>query len=81
MYTQPRSLRQDYSRDDWKQGYLSQHQESEYWLDNLEGEIPQELSGTLFRVGPGLLDINGHPVNHPFDGDGMVCAIAFKDGR
>ncbi|MFP4319480.1 MAG: carotenoid oxygenase family protein [Phormidium sp.] len=81
MYTQPRSLPQDYSRDDWKRGYLSQPQESEYWLDNLDGEIPAELCGTLFRVGPGLLDINGYPVHHPFDGDGMVCAIAFKDGR
>ena len=81
MYTEPRSLSQDYSRDDWKRGYLSQHQESEYWLDHLEGDIPPELCGTLFRVGPGLLDINGYPVNHPFDGDGMVCAIAFKDGR
>ncbi|OAB61641.1 Apocarotenoid-15,15'-oxygenase [Leptolyngbya valderiana BDU 20041] len=70
-----------YSREDWKRGYLSQTQESAYWIDDIEGEIPPDLTGTLFRVGPGLLNIGDYPVNHPFDGDGMACAIAFKDGR
>jgi all-trans-8'-apo-beta-carotenal 15,15'-oxygenase len=28
-----------------------------------------------------LLDRNGQEYAHPFDGDGMVCAIAFKDGK
>ncbi|MCS6815465.1 MAG: carotenoid oxygenase family protein, partial [Cyanobacteria bacterium] len=39
------------------------------------------LHGTLFRNGPGLLDVNGQRIHHPFDGDGMVCAIAFHNGR
>jgi len=47
------------------------------------GQIParKELHGTLFRNGPGLLDVNGHHIHHPFDGDGMINAIAFRDGR
>ncbi|MGB3694233.1 MAG: carotenoid oxygenase family protein [Spirulinaceae cyanobacterium] len=69
-----------YNPEQWKQGYQSQLQESDYWVDDIEGEIPTELEGTLFRNGPGLLDIHGTPIRHPFDGDGMVCAISFQEG-
>ena len=70
-----------YSPEDWRKGYRSLSQEYEYWIDEIDGEIPSDLTGTLFRNGPGLLEMGGQPVHHPFDGDGMVCAIAFKDGR
>ena len=70
-----------YQRQDWQKGYESLKQEFDYWIDDVEGQIPQELNGTLFRNGPGLLDVNGQPVHHPFDGDGMISAIAFRDGR
>jgi all-trans-8'-apo-beta-carotenal 15,15'-oxygenase len=66
---------------DWQKGYESQPKEYEYWIEDIEGEIPPNLEGTLFRNGPGLLDVNGSPYRHPFDGDGMVCAFSFKDGR
>ncbi|MEM8546190.1 MAG: carotenoid oxygenase family protein [Cyanobacteria bacterium P01_H01_bin.119] len=70
-----------FDMEDWRGGYRSQPEEFAYWIEEIEGEIPQELTGTLFRVGPGLLDINGYPIKHPFDGDGMVNAIAIKNGR
>lgn len=70
-----------YDREDWKRGYESQRQETDYWITNIEGKIPPELTGTLFRNGPGLLDINGQPIAHPFDGDGMIVKIAFKNGQ
>lgn len=70
-----------YQREDWQKGYESLKTESNYWIDDVEGQIPAELNGTLFRNGPGLLDINGHKIHHPFDGDGMISAIAFQDGR
>ncbi|MGK7889029.1 MAG: carotenoid oxygenase family protein [Leptolyngbyaceae cyanobacterium] len=70
-----------YNREDWQQGYRSQPNEYDYWIDEIDGAIPPELSGTLFRNGPGLLDVHGQRVHHPFDGDGMVCAIAFRNGR
>ena len=70
-----------YTRDDWKGGYQSLKQEFDYWVDEIEGEIPRELKGTLFRNGPGLLDINGQLIGHPFDGDGMISRITFTDGR
>lgn len=70
-----------FDMDDWRSGYRSQPEEFAYWIDDIEGEIPIELEGTLFRNGPGLLDINGRPVKHPFDGDGMISSIALKDGK
>ncbi|MEM9218078.1 MAG: carotenoid oxygenase family protein [Cyanobacteria bacterium P01_F01_bin.150] len=70
-----------YSREDWKQGYRSLRNEFDYWIDEVEGMIPPELNGTLFRNGPGLTDVNGQRLHHPFDGDGMICAIAFRNGR
>lgn len=70
-----------YQREDWQKGYESLKQEFDYSIDDVEGEIPQELHGTLFRNGPGLLDINGERIHHPFDGDGMISAIAFRNGQ
>lgn len=40
---------------------------------------PQE--GTLFRNGHAKFDVNGVKIAHPFDGDGMISAVTFKDGR
>ena len=45
------------------------------------GEIPKELKGTLFRNGPGLLEIFGKKLNQFFDGDGLVYSITFEDGE
>jgi all-trans-8'-apo-beta-carotenal 15,15'-oxygenase len=70
-----------YSRQDWQKGYESQPQESEYWVEDITGVIPAGLEGTLWRNGPGLLDINGTPIRHPFDGDGMISAITFRGGK
>ncbi|MEX0267781.1 carotenoid oxygenase family protein [Leptolyngbyaceae cyanobacterium UHCC 1019] len=77
----PSVLEKSYQREDWQRGYNSLAQELEYWIDEIDGEIPAELQGTLFRNGPGLLEVNGEQIHHPFDGDGMICAIAFQNGR
>ncbi|MTJ11870.1 Apocarotenoid-15,15'-oxygenase [Anabaena sp. UHCC 0187] len=70
-----------YTLKDWQGGYESLNQECDYWIDDIEGEIPPELTGTLFRNGPGLLDINGQRLHHPFDGDGMISRITFTNSR
>ena len=67
--------------EDWNKGYVSLKQEHNYWIDDIEGKLPSELVGTLFRNGPGALDVNGRPYGHPFDGDGMICAISFCSDR
>ncbi|MBD2137163.1 carotenoid oxygenase family protein [Anabaena sp. FACHB-1237] len=79
--TKNQALPISYTIEDWQKGYQSQKQEYDYWIDNITGEIPPELHGTLFRNGPGLLDINGEILPHPFDGDGMINKITFINGR
>lgn len=44
-------------------------------LPILSGSLPDRLSGTLYRNGPGRLERGGTPVGHWFDGDGAVLAI------
>lgn len=70
-----------YRLEDWQKGYRSLREEYDYWIDDIEGQLPSDLNGTLFRNGPGLLDINGQRIHHPFDGDGMICAFSFVNGR
>ncbi|MBF2056035.1 MAG: carotenoid oxygenase family protein [Cyanobacterium sp. T60_A2020_053] len=72
---------QSYTIKDWRGGYESQPCEEEYWIDEVEGEIPAEIKGTLYRNGPGLLEVYGTPLKHPFDGDGMICGFSFEGGR
>jgi all-trans-8'-apo-beta-carotenal 15,15'-oxygenase len=70
-----------YSLEDWCSGYRSQPEEYSYPITDIEGTIPADLSGTLFRNGPGLLEVYGQPVKHPFDGDGMISSISFNQGQ
>lgn len=42
---------------------------------SVEGTIPPELSGTLYRVGPGRIRVGKQRYAHWFDGDGLVFAI------
>ena len=55
--------------------------EYDYVLDDLEGEIPGDLKGTFFRNGPGRQKIGDTAYGHWFDGDGMLCAFSFNEGR
>ncbi len=70
-----------YDPQDWQRGNDSQNQEFDYWIEDIEGSIPSELEGTLFRNGPGILEVGGQRLQHPFDGDGMISAIAFSEGK
>lgn len=56
-------------------------EEYDYRIEDIEGEVPADLSGTFFRNGPGRQRIGGKPYGHWFDGDGMLCAFTFQDGR
>jgi carotenoid cleavage dioxygenase-like enzyme len=60
--------------------YAPWREEGDAYDLEIEGELPQELNGALYRVGP-----NPHfkPAGryHWFDGDGMVHAFLLRDGR
>jgi all-trans-8'-apo-beta-carotenal 15,15'-oxygenase len=47
----------------------------------MQGKIPLELHGTLLRNGPGNYEYGKDARRHPFDGDGLVCSFAFRDGQ
>ncbi|MBD2100684.1 carotenoid oxygenase family protein [Leptolyngbya sp. FACHB-261] len=73
-----------FTQEDWQGGYTSLREEVDYWISDadIEGQLPAALRGTLVRNGPGLLEVGGHPLQHPFDGDGMIAAFSFAgDGR
>lgn len=55
--------------------------EGSWPIAKIEGEIPKELAGTLYRVGPGQKETFGVPLKHFFDGDAYVKAYSFRDGR
>jgi len=38
---------------DWAAAFSSQPGEFDYWIEKVEGTIPEFLQGTLFRNGPG----------------------------
>ena len=56
-------------------------EEHSYWIDPIEGSLPADLRGTFFRNGPGRQRIGDTQYGHWFDGDGMLCAFTFRDGR
>jgi all-trans-8'-apo-beta-carotenal 15,15'-oxygenase len=47
----------------------------------IEGRIPRELSGSLYRNGPGLFDRGGLRKPNLLDGDGLVQRLSLADGR
>ena len=56
--------------------------EGDYDIVEIDGEIPRELNGTLYRNGPcqKTLPKAGPEALHTFDGDALVHAIRFDDG-
>lgn len=48
-------------------------------LSVIEGEIPSDLRGTLYRNGPARLSRGEQRVGHWFDGDGAILRVDFTD--
>ena len=58
-----------------------QHTEYDDAVAQVTGTIPTDLTGTLYRNGPGRWqDHTGRPLHHLFDGDGMVTAFTIDKG-
>jgi all-trans-8'-apo-beta-carotenal 15,15'-oxygenase len=47
----------------------------------IDGEIPRELIGSLYRNGPGLFERGTLRKPHLLDGDGLVQRLSFADGK
>ena len=46
----------------------------------VEGRLPENLQGTLYRCGPAKFSIGGEPYRHWFDADGAVAAVRIASG-
>lgn len=47
----------------------------------IEGKLPKDLNGTLFRTAPGQSENFGVTLNHLFDGDAYLSSWRFRDGK
>src|SRR5262245_14196963 len=63
----------------WSAGFRTLSEEHSYRIEEIEGEVPAGLRGTLFRNGPGRNSLAGEWFPHWFDGDGMISSIRFDD--
>lgn len=61
----------------WIEAYRPLDEEVQCELPIVEGALPADLRGVLYRNGPGRLGVGGQMYGHLFDGDGMVLRLAF----
>ena len=47
----------------------------------IDGQIPRDLNGSLYRNGPGLFERGALRKPHLLDGDGLVQRLSFADGK
>ncbi|MBV8160259.1 MAG: carotenoid oxygenase family protein [Acidimicrobiia bacterium] len=67
---------------DWRLGFAGLEAEIGEGVElDVDGSVPAELDGTLYRVGPARHDVYGERYRHWFDGDGMVHALRLSGGR
>ena len=71
-----------FNKEDWSSAYGNVEKELDHaQLKLVKGSIPEQISGTFYRNGPGRLERGGRWVHHPFDGDGMIAAFKFENGK
>ncbi len=71
-----------FDRADWAGAYCNvEHEFNDFPLEVSKGKVPKDLTGTLYRNGPGRLERSGQWVHHPFDGDGMIASFNFSNGK
>jgi beta,beta-carotene 9',10'-dioxygenase len=66
---------------DYGLGFTSLDQEGTIDSLEVEGALPQWLSGSLLRTGPAKFEVGERPLAHWFDGMAMLHRYSFADGR
>ena len=66
----------------WTEAWKPCADEYSYTVTRIEGEIPREINGTLFRNGPSqrIAPKQGNDALHLFDGNALIHALRFQDG-
>eukprot|EP00981_Chlorochromonas_danica_P010099 scaffold3044_cov176-Ochromonas_danica.AAC.17 len=78
LKSHPSSSPLTYDKTAWQRGYRTCTKEV---AQVIATDLPTDIHGTYYRNGPSKFDIGQDKLLHPFDGDGMVIAITFKDGE
>jgi all-trans-8'-apo-beta-carotenal 15,15'-oxygenase len=65
----------------WRRGFEDLAREHAFEPLRVEGRLPEDLCGTLYRNGPGRFGVGGERYRHWFDGDGAVTAVRIGRGR
>lgn len=64
--------------DAWDKTFVNVDEEVDgYEIVDVEGTIPLELRGTLYRNGPNAFDA----VDHPYDADGFIASLTVANGK
>jgi len=75
-------LASDRATPDWYIGFENPRaEELQARTLDLDGHLPKGLEGTFYRNGPARHELGDQRYSHWFDGDGMVHAYHFGDGR
>jgi all-trans-8'-apo-beta-carotenal 15,15'-oxygenase len=71
----------EFNMDDWKWCYTSNTAAAScsYVCEEMEGRVPADLRGTLFRNGPGNFERGNRRYEHTLDGDGFIASWRFGD--
>src|SRR4029434_10843995 len=65
---------------DWHRIFDTLPDAHDYVVDEIEGRIPEALTGTLYRNGPAKNEVGGKPYAHLFDGAAMLSQFTIADG-
>jgi carotenoid cleavage dioxygenase len=67
----------------FKKSWYPSDVEESYEITEIVGEVPREIHGTLYRNGPSQRQLppQGYEALHLFDGDALVHAFRFDDGK
>lgn len=66
--------------DAWDKTFIDTEEDSDGYFCRVEGEVPKDLCGTLFRNGSNRFKDGRYQIDHPYDGDGFVASLAIRDG-
>lgn len=70
----------DSAQTDFHRVFEPLHEEYDYVIDEIDGQLPEGLVGTMYRNGPGEREVGGAPLAHFLEGNGMITSVTF-DGK
>lgn len=65
----------------WPGLFQSHRRVVDHEMAEVEGELPEQLSGTFLASGPSIFTIIGRPAESWFDGQGAIHRVSIADGR